>query len=247
MAKKRRPRHVKHDLQIEVEQQGEGSAPAPAGARDAPSNAPGYDEQWSPDEFVLDDGTLSSDETIPPNPGSISESDLGFLRVDTATDRVRLESLDPELAGNSLEIGTDAGAVMDQIDDYTTDRDVLDDFADRQRFTAGSDELLTRLTEHHSKTPGLSGNDVDAAWEDADASGEETVGSSTPTPDQDVVEELGEALGITYSDNEPLNTYDKLLERDRHRWELNPESSIEEDLGEYPENGEDEGDFDDNI
>lgn len=221
MAKKRKKaRPIRHDPQIAVKK--------PDG--NTPSNTPGYDEQWSADEFVMDDGTLTSDETMPADPDSISESDLGFLLVNTDTDRVQAQSLDPELVEDSLEIGTDADGVMARIDDYTTNRDVLDDFADRQRLTAGSDDLLERITQHHSKTPSLSGHDVDAAWEDADSSGEESVGSSTPTPDQDVVEELGEALGITYQDDEPLHTYDKLAERDLHRWELNPESSVEEDL-----------------
>lgn len=39
-----------------------------------------------------------------------------------------------------------------------------------------------------------------------------------------MVEEIGEALGITYEDDEPLRTGDKLAERDKNRWELNPES-----------------------
>ena len=58
----------------------------------------------------------------------------------------------------------------------------------------------------------------------ADA-GEETVGGTVPTPDQDIVEDLGRAVGITYEDDEPLHTTEKLEERDRHRWELDPASS----------------------
>src|SRR5215210_3054393 len=45
----------------------------------------------------------------------------------------------------------------------------------------------------------LSGGDLDAAWDQA-AAGDETVGGSNPTPDQDVVEEIGEALGVTYQE-----------------------------------------------
>ena len=55
------------------------------------------------------------------------------------------------------------------------------------------------------------------------------MGGTTPTPDQDVVEELGDALGIEYDQDEPLHTYDKLRDRDRNRWELNP-ASAEEDV-----------------
>jgi hypothetical protein len=49
------------------------------------------------------------------------------------------------------------------------------------------------------------------------------------TPDQDIVEEIGEAAGLTYEDDEPLGGEDKILDRDRNRWELNPESADEEE------------------
>ena len=71
--------------------------------------------------------------------------------------------------------------------------------------------------------PELSGGDIDAAWEDSDV-GEESVGGGNPTPDQDVVEELGEAYGVTYQDNEPLDFEEKLERRDDDRWELNEAS-----------------------
>ena len=71
---------------------------------------------------------------------------------------------------------------------------------------------------------GLTGGDVDAAPSGTDG-GEETVGGSAPTPDQDVVDEVGKALGITYEDTEPLKIGDKLADRDARRWELNPASS----------------------
>jgi hypothetical protein len=84
----------------------------------------------------------------------------------------------------------------------------------------------------------LYGGDVDAARHQTDA-GEETVGGSNPTPDQDVVQELGDAVGITYEDNEPLRFGDKLANRDAQRWELNPASSegYQERLRELSWNG----------
>ncbi len=51
------------------------------------------------------------------------------------------------------------------------------------------------------------------------------MGGSTPTPDQDSVDELGEALGVTYQPDEPLHTTEKIARRDDDRWELNPASS----------------------
>ena len=70
----------------------------------------------------------------------------------------------------------------------------------------------------------LSGGDVDAAWDQA-AVGDETVGGSSPTPDQDIVDEIGKALGVNYGEGEPLRTTEKIERRDEKRWELNPASS----------------------
>jgi hypothetical protein len=90
--------------------------------------------------------------------------------------------------------------------------------------SAGQQQLIDKLREHHSTSPELSGGDIDAAWEDADV-GEESVGGENPTPDQDIVEELGKAVGLTYEDNEPLHTSEKIKARDQSRWELDPASS----------------------
>jgi hypothetical protein len=70
----------------------------------------------------------------------------------------------------------------------------------------------------------LAGGDIDAAWDNA-AVGEETVGGTTPTPDQDLVDEIGRAVGIEYEGAEPLHTTEKLERRDEQRWELHPASS----------------------
>jgi hypothetical protein len=48
--------------------------------------------------------------------------------------------------------------------------------------------------------------------------------------DQNVVDELGEAFGLLYDLGEELHCGDKEMERDRHRWELDPASA--EDYGE---------------
>ena len=71
----------------------------------------------------------------------------------------------------------------------------------------------------------LTGGDIDAKWEDAYAVGDEAPGGDNPTPDQDRVEDIGKALGVTYEDNEELKGADKIAERDRKRWEFDPASS----------------------
>lgn len=116
----------------------------------------------------------------------------------------------------------DAGRA--ETEEYEPDEEIKREFAEAQRFARGGELLRRELSEHHSKTPELSAGDIDAAWDLADV-GEETVGGSSPTPDQDVVEEIGQAVGLTYEDNEPLRPLEKILERDRNRWELDPASS----------------------
>jgi hypothetical protein len=71
----------------------------------------------------------------------------------------------------------------------------------------------------------LTAGDVDADAENAYFSGDEAPGGDNPTPDQDVVDEIGLAIGVQYQDNEELRASDKVTERDRHRWELDPASS----------------------
>ena len=111
-----------------------------------------------------------------------------------------------------------------ETEEYQPDEEVTEEFAEAQRFASGGEQLKRELREHHSRTPELSGGDIDADWAGADV-GDETVGGSSPTPDQDIVDELGEAVGLTYEDNEPLHSTEKVEERDRKRWELDPASS----------------------
>jgi hypothetical protein len=127
----------------------------------------------------------------------------------------------------SIVIGSDPDAVMEEMQQHTLDIEVQNDFEERQNIANDADSLEEDLVEYTHQTPKLSGGDVDAAWEYSDQSGEESVGGSVATPDQDVVEELGEALGITYNDDEELDTAEKLGERDLNRWELNPASAMD--------------------
>jgi hypothetical protein len=122
----------------------------------------------------------------------------------------------------------DADRLLDsyetKIYDPSLSLEVLEEFVDAAKLTSGSQLLMKELREHHATSPELSGGDIDAAWDRADV-GEETVGGSSPTPDQDVVDQLGEAVGLTYEDNEPLDTERKVAKRDDRRWELDPASS----------------------
>jgi len=68
--------------------------------------------------------------------------------------------------------------------------------------------------------------------------GDETGDHSSPRPDENVVEEIGEEVGVTFEAGEPLRPIEKVGDRDRERWELDPASSedyeqrVREDLEE---------------
>jgi uncharacterized protein DUF6335 len=89
----------------------------------------------------------------------------------------------------------------------------------------GRRQMLERLNEHHETSPALTGGDVDADWESAATVGDETPGGDNPTPDQDIVDDIGKAVGVQYDDNEELKGEAKISKRDKHRWELDPASS----------------------
>jgi hypothetical protein len=86
--------------------------------------------------------------------------------------------------------------------------------------------------------PRLSAGDVDADWARAESSGEETVGGSVATPDQDVVDEIGRALGVEQEPDAEVRTSQELLgERDRDRWAIEREivEEAEREEGAEPE------------
>jgi hypothetical protein len=87
-------------------------------------------------------------------------------------------------------------------------------------------EFVDELAILHEVSPALSGGDVDADWARAESSGEEAVGGSEPTPDQDVVDELARALGVEQASDAELHTTDEILrERDRLRWRLDEDAA----------------------
>jgi hypothetical protein len=176
------------------------------------------------------------EEPIDPYTGEVEPPAEGAYKV------VEISSQDPgnregenylleeEDSLDKLALDANADAISDSINTYTDDEDIKEDFQERQGLASGGRQKMEeKLNEHNFQDPSLSGGDVDAAWEDSVVAGEESVGGSVPTPDQDNVDELGEGAGITYQENEPLNSDKKILERDRRRWELNPASADDQD------------------
>lgn len=89
---------------------------------------------------------------------------------------------------------------------------------------SGGEELRDTLKKNNSVSPRLTGGDVDANWQNAESQGDESPGGDNPTPGQDVVEEIGRALGVEYADDEELQGGAEIADRDTHRWELDPSS-----------------------
>ena len=182
------------------------------------------------------------DEPIDPYTGEVEPPAEGAYKVIeiTSQDPGNREGenylLEEEDSLDKLALDANADAISDSINTYTDDEDIKEEFEERQGLASGGrQKLQEKLNEHHSQDPSLSAGDLDAAWEDSVVAGEESVGGSAPTPDQDNVDELGEAAGVTYQDDEPLNSDQKILERDRQRWELNPASADDEDENEEVE------------
>ena len=90
---------------------------------------------------------------------------------------------------------------------------------------SGGAGLRLRRRNHPQSGGDLTAGDMDTDWAEAYSGGDEAPGGDNPTPDQDVVEEIGRALGVEYDDAEELKGADKIIERDRHRWEYDPASA----------------------
>ncbi|OGK97213.1 MAG: hypothetical protein A3E31_17395 [Candidatus Rokubacteria bacterium RIFCSPHIGHO2_12_FULL_73_22] len=91
-------------------------------------------------------------------------------------------------------------------------------------------ELAREVVGHTETSPALSGGDLDADWQSASSTGEEAVGGSVATPDQDVVDELGRALGVEQEADAQVHTSDELLkQRDRFYWHLERDAADAEE------------------
>jgi hypothetical protein len=101
--------------------------------------------------------------------------------------------------------------------------------ARRARLRAAGPVEGTEMRAHEAPSSRLSGGDVDADAQNAWSAGDEAVGGSTATPDQDVVDELGEALGVPQAPDAEVRTSAEILaERDRHRWLLERQGELED-------------------
>jgi hypothetical protein len=89
---------------------------------------------------------------------------------------------------------------------------------------SGRAEMLGERAKTHGMNA-ITAGDVDVNAEDAFFTGDEAPGGDNPTPDQDVVDDIGRAVGVQYQDDEELQGGDEVAKRDQHRWEMDPASS----------------------
>src|ERR1700754_1040521 len=115
--------------------------------------------------------------------------------------------------------------------DYVPDPEI-EEFMESEIASAPRDpELLAhRLRNNTAASPQDTGGDLDASWEDVNESGSETVAGDNPTPDQSLVEENAQAVGVSFEDNEELEFIDKIEKRDRDRFELEEQSKSTDDM-----------------
>ncbi|WP_052049924.1 DUF6335 family protein [Leptolyngbya sp. KIOST-1] len=66
--------------------------------------------------------------------------------------------------------------------------------------------------------------DPDAMTEQAKVVGEEAIGGTTPTPDQNNIDEIAAAAGIDTQAEQPVAVKDEMDRRDQQRFELDPDS-----------------------
>lgn len=150
----------------------------------------------------------------------------------SATDR---DDLDASLQSSTIPLEDDMDLELDQ-DNFEQEED-FDDIPeeytesygtgvhDLPGYREGGRTMRQRDRQFHAADPVLTGGDIDANYEQAYAVGDEAVGGSVSTPDQDVVDEMGEAVGLEMPDREFLHTHEILERRDQNPWELDPKSS----------------------
>jgi hypothetical protein len=192
--------------------------------------------------FKVDHSLISPEMEQGTIPGDVTKEDEEFYTAVAETrDAFQIRDIGPgdvemeapisdEMVDDEL-LEAVAEGVLHDVAQFTADAEIREEFEERQNIQAASKQIHREMQKHNAKSPELTAGDVDAAWEEAGA-GDETPGGlqPAPTPDQDVIDDIGRAAGLTYDDDEPVRGLEKLRDRDVHRWELNPESAGEAEV-----------------
>jgi hypothetical protein len=183
--------------------------------------SPEMEQEHIPDKAAKEDEEFQT---------AIAETRAEFQVTDIGPGDVQEAApISDEMADDELLEATAEGVLHD-VNQFTADAEIREEFEERQNIQAASKQMYREMQEYNAKSPELTAGDVDAAWEEANV-GDETPGGlqPAPTPDQDVIDNIGRAAGLTYRDDEPLRSLEKLRDRDAHRWELDPESADDDD------------------
>ncbi len=90
----------------------------------------------------------------------------------------------------------------------------------------GREARPTEARRDGGVSPVLSGGDVDADWRSGESAGDEAVGGTVATPDQDVVDQIGRAVGVVHEPADEVRTSEEILrDRDEHRWQAEWEAT----------------------
>lgn len=89
----------------------------------------------------------------------------------------------------------------------------------------GIGKMLETDADNMGVSGDVTGGDIEVDKYQAEVDGEEAVGGTTPTPDQNVTEYIEKAVGLEMDDHAFLRTNDILEQRDDQRYELDPTSS----------------------
>jgi len=166
-----------------------------------------------------------------PNLGELEdlETELGLEEVDL--DQAEIDAIATDDTDDNLDADDDG--IYDERDDEA----ILDNRPQElsESYSTGlqgkpgdrTGSYSRRSDKHlyNDADPILTGGDIDANYEQAAVVGDEAVGGTVATPDQDIVEELAAAVGVEVHDQTPLAVNDMLEHRDEQRWELDPKSS----------------------
>jgi hypothetical protein len=167
------------------------------------------------------------------------EAEVGLDEMDL--DEAAIDTVAADTTDDNLDADDDGIEADLDVDDGIDDNEIISDLPqeDTQSYGTGlqgapSDRAgrwtrYSRTQQFNEASPVLTGGDVDANYEQANAVGDESVGGTVATPDQDIVDEIGAAVGLEMNDRAFLRTNEVLEQRDDQRWELDPMSS--EDYG----------------
>lgn len=97
---------------------------------------------------------------------------------------------------------------LDGTNDFVPDAEVQQEFENAEdRGESALEQLTTELEEEHYILPSALVSREDSVF-------------SNISPDQQ-----GESFGLAYQPNEPLDSVEKIEDRDESRWEMNPASA----------------------